>query len=141
MTYCAVRINNNLICHSLMCKFNSKWQASLTPRVSPAYFTIIKYDYLLLLCRYLDNEQFFKSVKFYDSVVIISEVISKTVMSSNFLNTLYKARFIANTSSCTTTELSKLLTFCLTAVKTYIIRYCEKVYERSSKLFGRLNVY
>ena len=29
----------------------------------------------------------------------------------------YKARFIANSNSCTTTELSKLLTPCLTAVK------------------------
>ena len=29
----------------------------------------------------------------------------------------YKGRFIANSSSCTTTELSKLLTSCLTAVK------------------------
>ena len=29
----------------------------------------------------------------------------------------YKARFIANSSSCTTTELSKLLTSYLTAVK------------------------
>ena len=29
----------------------------------------------------------------------------------------YKARFIANSSSCMTTELSKLLTSCLTAVK------------------------
>ena len=28
----------------------------------------------------------------------------------------YKARFIANSSSCTTTELSKLLNLCLTAV-------------------------
>ena len=43
----------------------------------------------------------------------------------------YKARFIANSSSCTTTELSKLLTSCLTAVKNHVIRYCEKVYERS----------
>ena len=45
----------------------------------------------------------------------------------------YKARFIANASSCTTTELSKLLTSCLTAVKNHVIRYCEKVYERSGK--------
>ena len=45
----------------------------------------------------------------------------------------YKARFIANSSSCNTTELSKLLTSCLTAVKNHVIRYCEKVYERSSK--------
>ena len=45
----------------------------------------------------------------------------------------YKAGFIANSSSCTTTELSKFLTSCLTAVKNHVIRYCEKVYERSSK--------
>ena len=45
----------------------------------------------------------------------------------------YKARFIANSSSCTTTELSKLLTSSLTAVKNHVIRYCEKVYERSGK--------
>ena len=51
----------------------------------------------------------------------------------------YKARFIANSSFCTTTELSKLLTSCLTAVKNHVIRYCEKVYERSSKnLFGSI---
>ena len=30
----------------------------------------------------------------------------------------YKAKFIANSSFCTTTEHSKLLTSCLTAVKT-----------------------
>ena len=45
----------------------------------------------------------------------------------------YKARFIANSSSSTTTELSKLLTSCLTAVKNQVIRYCEKVYEWSGK--------
>ena len=32
-----------------------------------------------------------------------------------------------------TTELSKLLTSCLTAVKIHVIKYCEKVYERSGK--------
>ena len=46
----------------------------------------------------------------------------------------YKPRFIANSSSCTTTELSKLLTSCLTAVKNHVIRYCEKVCERSGKI-------
>ena len=45
----------------------------------------------------------------------------------------YKARFIANSSSCTTTELSKFLTSCLTAVKKHVIKYFEKVYERSRK--------
>ena len=33
----------------------------------------------------------------------------------------YKARFIANSSSCTTTELSKLLTSCLTTIKNHVI--------------------
>ena len=45
----------------------------------------------------------------------------------------YKARFIANSSSCTTTELSKLLASCLTAIKSHVIRYCETVYETSNK--------
>ena len=45
----------------------------------------------------------------------------------------YKARFIANSSSCTTTELSKLLTTGLTAVKSCVIRYYETVYDRSRK--------
>ena len=44
-----------------------------------------------------------------------------------------KARFIANSSSCTTTELSKLLTSYLTTIKNHVIKYCEKVYERSGK--------
>ena len=41
--------------------------------------------------------------------------------------------FIANSSSCATTELSKLLTSCLTTIKNHVIKYCEKVYERSGK--------
>ena len=45
----------------------------------------------------------------------------------------YEARFIANSSSCTTTELSKFLASCLTAIKAKIIKYCETVYERSGK--------
>ena len=45
----------------------------------------------------------------------------------------YKARFIAKSSSCTTTELSKLLTSCLTLIKAKVIKYCETVYERSGK--------
>ena len=50
----------------------------------------------------------------------------------------YKARFIANSSSCTTTELSKLLTFCLTAIKNHLIEYCETIYEREAlKSFGQ----
>ena len=45
----------------------------------------------------------------------------------------YKTRFIANSSSCTTTELSKLLTSSLSTIKENVIKYCEKVFERSGK--------
>ena len=40
----------------------------------------------------------------------------------------YKARFIANSSSCTTTEPFKLLTSCPTAVKKHVIKYCENLF-------------
>ena len=42
----------------------------------------------------------------------------------------YKSHFIANSSSCTATELSILLTSCLTEIKNYVIKYCTTVYER-----------
>ena len=51
----------------------------------------------------------------------------------------YKLGFIANSSSCTTTELSILLTSCLTAIKNHVIKYCTTVYERNDqKYFGLL---
>ena len=45
----------------------------------------------------------------------------------------YKSRFIANSSACTTTEMSILLTSCLTAIKNHVIKYCTTVYERNGK--------
>ena len=45
----------------------------------------------------------------------------------------YKSRFIANSSGCTTTELSILLTSCLTAIKNHVIKYCTIFYERNGK--------
>ena len=36
----------------------------------------------------------------------------------------YKSLFIANSSSCTTAELSILLTSCLTGIKSHVIKYC-----------------
>ena len=55
--------------------------------------------------------------------------------------TPYKARFIANSSSCTTTELSKLLTSCLTAVKN-MLSSIGKRYMRDlvKTCFGLLKV-
>ena len=40
---------------------------------------------------------------------------------------------MANSSSCTTTKLSQFLTSCLATLKNHVIKYCEKVYERSGK--------
>ena len=48
----------------------------------------------------------------------------------------YNARFIANSSSCTTTELSKLLASCLHCHQ--VIKYCETVYEWSGKICSGL---
>ena len=45
----------------------------------------------------------------------------------------YKTCITSNSSSCTTTELSNLLTSCLTAIKKHLIKYCENVYEMSDK--------
>ena len=45
----------------------------------------------------------------------------------------YKLRLIANSSACTTTDLSILLTSCLTAIKNHVIKYCTTVYERNGK--------
>ena len=45
----------------------------------------------------------------------------------------YKSCFIANSSACTTSELSILLASCLTAIKNHVIRYCTTVYERNGK--------
>ena len=42
----------------------------------------------------------------------------------------YKSRFIANSSACCTTELSILLTSCLTAIKNHVIKYCTTDYEK-----------
>ena len=53
----------------------------------------------------------------------------------------YKARFIANSSSCTTTELSKLLTSCLTAVKNMLSNIVKKYMRDPVKTyFGPLKI-
>ena len=41
----------------------------------------------------------------------------------------YKSHFIANSSACTTTELSIFFTFYLAAIEKHVIKYCPKAYE------------
>ena len=45
----------------------------------------------------------------------------------------YKSRFIANSSACTATELSILVTSFLALIKNHVIKYCTTVYERNGK--------
>ena len=53
----------------------------------------------------------------------------------------YKARFFANSSSCTTTELSKLLTSCLTAVKNMLSNIVKRYMRDPLKTyFGLLKI-
>ena len=56
----------------------------------------------------------------YILVSKLKKIKTKFLRCTGYLNSIktYKARVIGNFSSCTTTELSKLLTSCLTAVKT-----------------------
>ena len=72
----------------------------------------------------------------YILVSKLKKIKTKLLRCTGYLNSIkktYKSRFIANSSSCTTTELSKLLISCLTAVKKHVVKYCDKVYERSGK--------
>ena len=74
-------------------------------------------------------------IQHYVLVSQLKKTKTKFLRCTGYLNSIkpYKARFIANSSSCTTTELSKLLTSCLTPVKKHVIKYCEKVYESTGK--------
>ena len=47
----------------------------------------------------------------------------------------FQSRFIANSSSFTTTEVSILLTSCLTVINNHVIKYCKTVYERNGKKY------
>jgi hypothetical protein len=43
----------------------------------------------------------------------------------------YKSRFIANSSNCTTTSISKHLTSALTTIKGHVVKYCNSVFTNS----------
>ena len=64
--------------------------------------------------------------------LFVDEDHSKLPLSKLHKRT-YKSRFIANSSACTTTELSIFMTSCLTAIKNHVIKYCTTVYERNGK--------
>ena len=51
----------------------------------------------------------------------------------------YKSRFIANSSACTTTELSILLTSCLTVIKTMSLNMAQQFMKEMVKLYFGLS--
>ena len=81
----------------------------------------------------INNHIFHNATRFSVSVNEDQERLPTFYWLPKLHKKTYKARFIANSSSCTTTELSKLLTSCLTTIKNHVIKYCEKVYERSGE--------
>ena len=81
----------------------------------------------------INNHIFHNATRFAVSVNEDQERLPTFYWLPKLHKKTYKARFIANSSSCTTIEPSKLLTSCLTTIKKYVIKYCEKVYERSGK--------
>ena len=68
--------------------------------------------------------------------VFVDEVHSKLLMLY-WLPKLHKRpnklRFIANSSSYTTTELSIILTSCPTMINNHVMKYCETVFERNGR--------
>ena len=70
-------------------------------------------------------------------VYLLMKIIASFLRYTGFQNFIkdptLKSRFIANSSSSITTELSIILTSDLTAIKKHVIKYCETVFERNDK--------
>ena len=81
--------------------------------------------------RDLVNEHVSRLISFRTDVEAKQDKLPTMYWIPKLHKTPYKSRFIANSSACTTTNLSKLLTSCLSAVKTHVVKYCEKAYENS----------
>ena len=67
----------------------------------------------------------------------------KFLRCTGYLNSIktYKARFIVSSSSCTTTELSKLLTSCLTAIEKMLSSVVKRYMRDQVKpYFGLLKI-
>ena len=79
----------------------------------------------------------------YILVSKLKKIKIKFLRCTGYLNSIktFKARFIAISSSCTTTELSKLLTPCLTAVKNMLSNIVKR-YTRDlvKTYFGLLKI-
>ena len=79
----------------------------------------------------------------YILVSKLKKIKTKCLRCTCYLNSMKnpKARFIANSCSCSTTELSKLLTSCLTAVKNMLSSTLKRYMRDPVKnYFGLLKI-
>ena len=79
----------------------------------------------------------------YILVSKLKKIKTKFLRCTGYLNSIkpYKARFFAYSSSCTTTELSKLLISCLTAVKNMLSNIVKRYMRDPIKTyFGLLKI-
>ena len=71
----------------------------------------------------INNHIFHNATRFAISVNKDQERLPTFNWLPELHNQPYKARFIANSSSCTTTDISTLLTSCPTTIKNHNIKY------------------
>ena len=79
----------------------------------------------------------------YISVSKLKKIKTEFLRCTGYLNSIkpYKARCMSNSSSCTTTELSKLLTVCITAVKNMLSSTVKRYMRDPVKTyFGLLKI-
>ena len=91
--------------------------------------------------------QFISYFEFDPDVIVCFQAPLKCQNSEvlSYLNSAkkpYNARFIANSSSCTTTELSKMLTSCLTTIKNTLLNIVKKSMKGPVKIcFGQSKIH
>ena len=65
--------------------------------------------------------------------ILVKKIKTKFLRCTAYLNSIKNPKKQDLMLILVTTEFAKLLTSCLKAVKKHVIKYCEKVYERSGK--------
>ena len=89
----------------------------------------------------IDNHIFHSATRFAESVNKDQERLPTFYWLPKLHKKTYKARFIANSSSCTTTELSKLLASCLTTIKNTLLNIVKKSMKAPVKIcFGQSKI-
>ena len=90
----------------------------------------------------IDNHIFHNATRFAVSVNEDQERLPTFYWLPKLHKKPYKARFIANSSSCTTTDLSKLQTSCLSTIKNTLLNSVKKSMKGPVKIcFGQSKIH